>query len=165
MENQWRFGDGVRLMIGAGGESKKNWLRHDRVSREGIDLAFDLNQHPWPIPDNVCLEIEALGVVEQLNSLIEFMDECWRILRREGRLHLVLPDYRSPETWIDPANKRGYHIRSFDYFDPTTDYWKKWGQYYTKFYWHVMISRAEPWGEALYFELTPLKEEPWYVSY
>lgn len=59
---------------------------------EPCDIMHDLNVLPWPGEDSSLDEILAYDVCEHLNSRIDFINECWRLLRNGGRLHITTPN-------------------------------------------------------------------------
>ncbi len=61
--------------------------------------------------------------------IIAFIEECWRILKTGGELYIQAPGYRAEFLWQDPTHVRGFHIKSFNLFDPDTEYGKTTGFY------------------------------------
>lgn len=97
-------------------------INHDRDHRFGwIDVAHDLNDHPWPWSDEEFNFVLAFDVIEHLWEPVEFMDECWRILKPGKAMIVHTNNVEFPEqAWRDPTHKRVYSIDSFDFFDPET---------------------------------------------
>jgi hypothetical protein len=58
------------------------------------------------------------------------------VLKAGGVLHVRVPHYQSENTWLDPTHRRGFHLDSFDYFDPETSWGAKFG-FYTQCKWKV----------------------------
>lgn len=50
------------------------------------------------------------------DMLFAFMDECWRILKPEGRIHIVVPSGRSARAFQDPTHRRFFMQETFLYF-------------------------------------------------
>ena len=114
-------------------------INHDRIKHcSRVDLAWDLNDLPWPWPDDSFDLIVACAVLEHLKlNLVESLDECWRILRPEGRLHMKLPYWKHDAAWDDPTHYWQFSLGSFDQFDPDK---KRGAQYafYTPRKWKIV---------------------------
>lgn len=127
----------IKINLGAGSEPTPGWVNTDWLQMPGIDKVFNLLQFPWPFDDNVADEILARDVIEHMPNFtaggqstpIEFVRECWRILQPGGKLFMTTPHWASPNMWIDPTHVRGFDVKSFDYFDPDTDFGKWYGYY------------------------------------
>jgi len=112
------------LNLGAGNKLVKGAVQHDRTKhRPEIDVVWDLNDLPWPWPDNSFDMIVACAVLEHLKiNLIESVNECWRILRPGGVLHVKLPYWNSDNSYRDPTHYWRFDLRTCDLFDPKTKY-------------------------------------------
>lgn len=117
------------LNLGAGDHLIGNAVNHDVVKhRPEIDVVWDLNEIPWPWPDNSFDQICARAVLEHLRpNLVVTLNECWRILRPKGTIFLKLPHWQSDISHQDPTHYWFFSVRSLDQFDPDT----KRGQIYT----------------------------------
>lgn len=82
-------------------------------------------------------------MLEHLPNCVAFMDECWRILRPGGRLAIAVPDYRSENTWLDPTHRRAYHVDTFAYFDPDTNWGRTFGRFYTVRTWQLLSNGTD----------------------
>src|SRR5262249_17278663 len=105
------LGCGLRPLAGA--------HNHDRTRHHAfVDTAWDLNRQPWTWADGSFGRIVAEDVLEHLDDVVGFMDECHRILRPGGLLRLRVPHWQAENTWIDPTHRRGFHPRSLEFFTP-----------------------------------------------
>lgn len=79
----------------------------DIVDCEGVDIVHDLTIFPYPFKDESVDMIFASHFVEHLDGIerMKFMDECWRILKPEGKMRLVHPYYKSVRAVQDPTHK------------------------------------------------------------
>ena len=129
----------MKINLGCGMEPnlERGWINLDWLDLPGIDVIHNLLVYPWPFDDNVADEILARDVLEHMPnftpdnqaSAIAFVNECYRILKPGGKLFMTMPHWQSKNLWIDPTHVRGYDEKSFDYFDPTTDFGKAYGYY------------------------------------
>lgn len=109
------------LILGAGRhvERKPGHTYLDVMPFQNIDIVHNLNKTPWPIPDNSYELICAIHLVEHLDSLVNFMNECHRILVKGGELYLETPTagIDIDLTHADPTHVRCYRPHSFlNYF-------------------------------------------------
>lgn len=144
----------LRLNLGAGnrllqhellpGLLDTEFVQHEKPPRGGevcrpeIDVEWDLNVLPWPWPDNRFTRIEAWAVFEHLKiNLVEAIDECWRILRPGGKLHVKIPHWKHGRAHMPPDHEtHGWEYSPFWWFDPQT----KYGQRYesvTPYKWRI----------------------------
>ncbi len=131
----------MKLNLGCGNDILEGYMNHDiRKHRKEIDIAFDLNYRfgggEMLIYANEIDEIRAWDVLEHLDNPINFMDDCWALLKPDGILDLKVCGWKNPNFWVDITHKKGYDIHSFDYFDPSTELGQLYG-YYTSRRWQI----------------------------
>jgi SAM-dependent methyltransferase len=151
-------GSGIRLNLGTGDDAIAGWVNHDRLLHPGVDVAWDLRQFPWPLDDNSCDRILARDVLEHLPDVVDFMDECWRLLRPDGVLVVQAVLAHAQERWIDPTHVRGFVPATFEYFDPERSNGNKYGRWYTERHWRLLTS--EIGGPNVVAVLCPRKAPP-----
>ncbi len=84
----------LKLNLGCGLDYKKGWVNIDIDKQTNPDKIVNLNKVPYPFEKNSVDEINASHVIEHLTlSPIEFLLECRRILKYEGKLHLRYPNF------------------------------------------------------------------------
>jgi SAM-dependent methyltransferase len=118
---------------------------------EGVDLYGDKAKHkvdlfkfPWPFADDSVDEIHCSHFLEHVparevevrdlvflpddedhlgqDMLFAFMDECYRILKPEGWMHIIVPSGRSNRAFWDPTHRRFFMQETFLYFNAD---WRK----------------------------------------
>jgi SAM-dependent methyltransferase len=127
----------------------------DRCPLAHVDVVHDLNVVPWPFEDSSVEHIMAIDLVEHLDDVVAFMDECWRILMPGGTLSIQAVSWQSENLWRDPTHKRGFHQDTFLYFDPRTDWGDRYGRLYTQFHWRVVCVDDD--GDSVRAEMMPRK--------
>lgn len=127
------------LNLGAGNKIIEGAVNHDLVKhRPEIAVTWDLDKLPWPWPDNSFDLVVARSVFEHLRlTLIESLDECWRVLQPGGQIFLKLPHWQSDVSHWDPTHRWFFSVRSFDQFDPDTERGKAYG-FYTERKWKIL---------------------------
>ncbi len=130
------------LNLGAGNRIVEGAINHDLTAhRPEIAVVHDLNSVPWPWPDGAFKLIHASSVFEHLEiNLVQALDECWRILRPGGQLHLKVPHWQHDNAYADPTHRWRYSMRSLDVFDPDTKLGKELG-FYTERKWQILEVR------------------------
>lgn len=106
----------LRINLGAGSQGEAGYVNVDSIAQPGIDLVHDLDQFPWPFPDKSAEYIRAFDVYEHVDHPLEFMGECWRILKPGGTLYIHTAYWKNPCSFRDPTHKRFLTEESFDYW-------------------------------------------------
>lgn len=130
----------MKLILGAGNRPVvgEGIINHDIIKhRKEIDIIWDLNDLPWPWETEQFDYIKAFAVFEHLdNDLIKTINECWRIMKYDGILDILLPLWNHPNGFRDPTHRWQFTEGSLDFFDPTTEVGKEYG-FYTPYKWQV----------------------------
>ena len=122
----------TKINLGAGNiiMPTDEWINHDLIKhRDEIEITFDLNLQNWyqkvidwfvflkELEFDLFDEIRAWDVLEHLNDPVNFMDNCWYLLKKDGVLDMKVCGWQNPNAHVDITHKRpGFDIRSFDYF-------------------------------------------------
>lgn len=122
------------LNLGAGRKIIEGAVNHDLTYHsDDIDIAFDLNDLPYPFGDNYFDEIHLLDVIEHLIiTPIQCLDECHRMLKKGGTLTVRYPLYTSETIHDDPTHRWFLSDKSLDYVVQNTDYGNRYGFYTSK---------------------------------
>jgi len=132
-----------KINLGAGNDCLKGYINHDLIKHsDKIDIIVDLNLDNWQEVilkkyPNKFEEVRAWDLIEHLDNPINFMDNCWHLLKDDGILTMKACGWKNPNYYVDITHKHGYDIRSFDYFDPTTELGQRYG-YYTSYKWEIL---------------------------
>ncbi len=115
-----------KLDLACGPQNKVGYVHHENVGAKEylphVDIEHDLTVFPWPWADGEFQEIRAEDIVEHLPNLIDFMNECHRIMAPGGVLIIRTPAWDAEFSHIDPTHIRLYALDTFDFFDPMTAY-------------------------------------------
>jgi len=147
------------LNLGAGNKLVAGAVQHDLTKhRPEIDVAWDLNDIPWPWEDNSFDLVVACAVFEHLrNTLIETVNECWRILRPGGVLYMKLPYWRSINAWRDPTHYWKFEPSTCDLFDPETKYGRDYRFYGVRPWKIIQGARLNKAGSSFAVKLRVVK--------
>lgn len=147
------------LNLGCGNRLIENAVNHDlHRHREEIDIAWDLNDMPWPWEDESFEFIAARAVLEHLRiNLLESVGECWRILKPGGKLYMKLPLWNHPNTYMDPTHYWKFSILAPTIFDPSTEYGSQYS-FYTPQKWNIIKGpRANKAKSSLHVTMEVIK--------
>lgn len=99
-----------------------DWLGIDIIKTPAVDIVWDLDNYPWPLPDGCATTVLASHYVEHINpargGFIKFMNEVWRILRVDGEFGIAAPYGLSAGFVQDPTHCNPVNEATFFYFDP-----------------------------------------------
>ena len=113
---------GIRLDIGCGENKNEGFVGMDMRPLDGVDIVWDVEEFPWPLPDNSVTMATASHLVEHINphkgGFIRFMDEVWRVLIPDGQFAIVCPHGYSSGYLQDPTHCNQLSEASWAYFDP-----------------------------------------------
>jgi hypothetical protein len=135
----------------------------------GVDIVHDVNAHPWPLPDECCTRIAASHLIEHIPPVaigyevhhwpdghlklapytwfpfVEFMDECWRIMKVGGELVMSAPYFTSQGFGQDPTHINPINEATFAYFDPM-NHTQLWHIYKPKPWYYRYVSYDPVWS-------------------
>ena len=66
--------------------------------------------HPLPFRDETFDLVVARHVIEHLDNIQLFISECYRILKKNGMLEIITPNFLSRDTRNDPTHKHALNI-------------------------------------------------------
>lgn len=140
---------GIRLDIGGGANPTPGFVNIDILPLKQVDIVHDLEETPWPLPDECVLTATASHVLEHINPhkgvFIKVMDEIWRVLKPRGQFAFVVPHVSSHGYQQDPTHCNMINETTMHYFDPDPE-GNNIGQQLYGFY------RPKPWKiERQYF--------------
>lgn len=114
--------NGIRLDIGCGANKNAGFVGMDMLDLPGVDIIWDLEEFPWPLPDNCVTTAVASHVLEHINPhkgvFIKFMNEVWRVLKPGGQFAFVVPYAESFGMYQDPTHCNFINEATMNYFDP-----------------------------------------------
>lgn len=112
----------VALDIGCGANKMPGTIGMDMQNLPGVDIVHDLEDLPWPLPDNSVDRVTASHILEHINPhkgvFINVMNEIWRITKPRGQFAFVVPHGESPGYIQDPTHCNQINETTMHYFDP-----------------------------------------------
>ena len=114
------------LDLGCGDNKVEGAVGLDNIALSEVDIVHDLLHFPYPIKANSFDTIYLRHVIEHFNidKINKIMNECYRILKKDGQLYINVPHVFSIAAFTDPTHKQYFTFGS-GYF---------WGKKYQKSY-------------------------------
>ena len=106
----------MKLDLGCGAAKTEGALGADLVALPGVDVVVDLRQRPYPFATGAFTAIHLNDVIEHIPDTVRTMEELWRLLRPDGRVHIRVVNWNSHYTAMDPTHLHAYTEESFDFF-------------------------------------------------
>lgn len=119
-----RKGEILKLDVGCGDNKQQEpgWIGIDHQDLPGVDVVMDITKFPWPFADNLFTLLSASHVLEHItrenNVFIDFMNECWRVLKYDGQFRIAVPYGGNTLYMMDPTHVNPIVPQTFHYFDP-----------------------------------------------
>lgn len=110
----------VEVDLGCGGNKTEGSIGVDRSVIAGVDVVGLLNA--IPLRDTIADVVYASHVLEHVPSMIDAVEEIWRICKPGAVVHVWSPHASCGfYTWSDPTHVRALTTATFDYWSPNSD--------------------------------------------
>ena len=107
------------LNLGAGSRDQfPGAIRADIARATRPDVVLNA-ERPLPFRAGAFTAIYCFDVLEHLDDLPTAMSELHRVLAPGGTMLVTVPHFSCANTFTDPTHRRGFGLRSFDYFEPS----------------------------------------------
>jgi SAM-dependent methyltransferase len=104
------------LDIGCGNHKWPGSIGLDIIPLAGVDIVHDLNQFPYPFPNDTFDLVRVIHVIEHIRSIPKTMEEIHRISKNGGEVIVETPHYTDVSSWQDPSHLWHLNTRSFNFF-------------------------------------------------
>ena len=117
----------IKLNLGCGQRRLAGYVNVDMFGEP--DLRWNLEQFPWPWPDNAVGEVEMSHVLEHLGAgsdvFIRIMQELYRVCRAGAIVRVTVPHPRHDTFLADPTHVRPITPLLFSLFSKKLN--REWG--------------------------------------
>jgi len=104
------------LNLGCGNKIfEGNWVNFDQSEYSSADEIGDFNL-TFPFGSQSFDGIYLDNVLEHVDDVIHIMNECYRVLKQDGKLEIIVPHEKSVWAWADPTHTHVFNQYSFYYF-------------------------------------------------
>lgn len=145
-----QFNKKIKIDMGCGGQKQEDFFGIDLLPLPGVDLVWDLEKTPYPLPDECANVILASHVVEHINPhkgvFIDVMNEWWRLMSPGGKLLISTPYAGSIGYWQDPTHCNPCNEITWGYFDPTVNFGDDLYKFYTPKPWKIIQNSWKSYG-------------------
>lgn len=108
-----------QLNLGCGVDIREGWINVD-ILNFGGNQVVNLNEFPWPFPDDFFDAVYASHVLEHMNNFNQVVTEVWRISKPGAKFSIRVPFFLSTKFYSEPDHRIPFGIRSFDNYEDVT---------------------------------------------
>jgi len=150
----------IHLDIGCGMRKADGWIGLDIRQYKGVDHVLNIGSDAFPLPDDSCIEIKAIHVLEHLypQELFHCMEEAWRVCNPKGSFYIEVPKAGTPAYYIHPDHKIQFVADTFGFFNVPSDL-DVHG--YLNGFWHVAVEDLEQSIQATLYPNKPNGKYPY----
>mgnify|MGYP001158247293 FL=1 len=107
------------LDLGCGNNKVPNSIGLDNIKLPGVDIEHDLLNFPYPFENKSINKIFLRHVIEHFDfdKINLILNECYRILNKDGLLVITVPHVFSLSAFIDPTHKSFFTFGSGQFWD------------------------------------------------
>jgi SAM-dependent methyltransferase len=104
-----------RLNLGCGQDHRERYHNVDVRESVNPDQIVDLDDHPWPWPDNRFEHVLASNVLEHLDDQLAALEELYRVTAPGGEIDVRVPHPASRSMWVDPTHENPLVPETFEH--------------------------------------------------
>jgi len=105
-----------KLNVGCGKDIRPGWVNLDLIDYGGNQIT-DLNQYPWPFPENHFDHVLCSHVLEHMNNFNAVVTELYRVAKPNATIEVRVPFFLSTKYYSEPDHRIPFGIRSFDNYE------------------------------------------------
>jgi len=109
---------------------QKLYLTYSEKTRDGFTSI--LPEGLKAIEAETVEEIQGEEVVEKIQDLVSFIEDCYRVLVKEGKMTLSSPYYASARAWASPLAIRGVSEMTLNFASKDWREANKWTEKFVK---------------------------------
>jgi ubiquinone/menaquinone biosynthesis C-methylase UbiE len=102
----------LKLNFGGGRQKIPTFTNVDLI-KFGDNIVHNLNEFPYPFKDNSIDSIKAFHIIEHLDNYEQFLKECLRILKPNGKIHIKVPHFTAHGAFSEFHKHKGFWYHCF----------------------------------------------------
>jgi len=106
----------LKLNLGCGGKKLGGFWNVDLSEKCSPDEVVDLNQYPWPWPNDHFSEVKAYDVIEHLENPVMAMSEIHRVCSHGAQIEITVPHFSCANAFTDPTHRHYFGLETFRFF-------------------------------------------------
>ena len=106
----------MRINLGSGTDYREGWVNIELSRKVKADHYLDVSKEPLPMTDSSVDYIEAIDLFEHILYPNFTFNECWRVLKPDGKLYLEVPYGGTIDYYKDPTHVRPFIPITFNYY-------------------------------------------------
>jgi len=147
-----------KLNLGCGNNPVPDYVNIDKLPLPEVDLVWDLEICPLPIPDNCVSEVRCDHILEHIHNFLPLMEELHRVCQPGAVLKINAPYYKYEQAYGDPTHVRFFNERTFSFFDDDYEY-----GFYTKARFFTRVVKLKNTSKTK--TVTPVKRIRRYIPF
>ena len=124
----------------------------DKLPLPDVEIICDVSRG-IPLRSEAFDEVIASDVVEHVLDVFRLMEEIHRVMKMKARLKIRTTYWKSKNAYTDPSHFHFFTEHSFDYFDPNTQFGRKYS-FYTKTKFKILDRYMDSQEQVFLFEKT-----------
>lgn len=106
--------EGVEILdLGCGTNCHEGAFGIDIANLDEVHMTYDLNRIPYPFESESIDLIWMNDILEHLDEPIEVMKECYRLLKKGGKLRIKVVYWNHRFSYADPQHKHAFSIERY----------------------------------------------------
>ena len=105
-----------KLNFACGKDIRKGYVNADILKLKGVDVVHNFDKYPYPFKNNEFEEVICNSILEHVEDIGKTMKELHRILKKGGKIHIIVPHFTSSNAYHDPTHKHFLSYYAFDFF-------------------------------------------------
>jgi hypothetical protein len=102
-----------KISLGSGRQKPIGFLSADLAGVYQPDVVIDLNEN-WQLPKDWFTDVLAENIIEHIQDVPDFMNQCHDILELNGELKIIVPYWAGRWATGDPTHIHFFNLDSFN---------------------------------------------------
>ncbi len=123
----------MKINLGCGEDYRQGWDNIDISKEVKAEHYLDIRIDNLPYNENTVSKIYCSGVLCQIlenEHLVHILNECHRVLEKNGEMSIIVPNSTHALTFRDPFDCRHFIPETFKYFQKDSHEYKLYGSVY-----------------------------------